>query len=85
MNKSAKKIIGLREFRENTEKFIQAVKKGKSFIIVRKSEPVFKITAADEWGDEGIWETIVNFREIDSKGVSADKILETFTRLKLAE
>lgn len=36
-------IIGLRELRENMEKYIREVRKGRSFIVVRRSKPIFKI------------------------------------------
>ncbi len=74
-------IIGLKDLRENTEEYINKVKRGREFTIVRKSEPVFKITPVDVWGDEGIWEVIANFRELDEKGVSARKILRSLRKI----
>jgi Arc/MetJ-type ribon-helix-helix transcriptional regulator len=35
----------------------------------------------DEWGDEGEWETIVNFQEIDSEGVPAEDVLKALEKL----
>jgi len=35
-------IVGLKELRENIENYIAQVKKGKSFIVVRRSKPVLK-------------------------------------------
>ncbi len=35
----------------------------------------------DDWGDEGIWETVVNFREIGSSGVPADEVLKAIKQL----
>lgn len=35
----------------------------------------------DEWGDEGIWETVVNFREISPDGVSSDEVLAAIKQL----
>lgn len=29
----------------------------------------------DEWGDDGEWETVVNFQSIDPKGAPAAKVL----------
>lgn len=69
-------IIGLKDLRERTEDYISCVRKGKSFIVVRRSRPVFKITPVDEWGDEGLWETIVDFRQIKPEGVPAHAILK---------
>ena len=36
-------IIGLKELRQNTEKYIGAVKRGRSFTVVRRSKPIFKV------------------------------------------
>ena len=76
-----KKIVGLRELRENTEKYIAAIKKGQTFTVVRRSKPVFQIAPVDEWGDEGVWETVADFREIDPAGVPADEVLKVLGKL----
>ena len=76
------KIIGLKDLRENMETYIGAVKKGKSFVVVRKSKPVFKVSPAlDEWGDVGVWENVINFRKINKKGVPIDEVLASLKRL----
>lgn len=71
-----KKIVGLREFRENVESYISEVNNGRTFTIVRRSEPVFKISPVDEWGDDGIWETVVDFTKIKRGGVDVEDILK---------
>ena len=68
-------IIGLKELREHMEKYVSQVKKGKSFTVVRRSKPIFKISPADAWGDEGIWETVADFRQLSPKGISAHTLL----------
>lgn len=68
-------IIGLKELRENMDNYISQVKKGKSFVVVRKSKPVFKLAPLDEWGDEGIWEKVVDFTKIKKGGLSAKSIV----------
>lgn len=70
------KIIGLKDLRENMEGYIQQVGKGRSFTVVRRSKPVFKVTPVDEWGDEGIWETVANFRGTKEGGMPADDFLK---------
>jgi len=35
----------------------------------------------DEWGDEGIWETVVNFRELNRDGIPADDVLDAIKQL----
>ena len=76
------KIIGLRDLRENTESYITKIKNGKSFVVVKKSKPVFKISPVDEWGDDGIWETVVNFTDIKPEGVPISDVREALKELK---
>lgn len=38
----------------------------------------------DEWGDEGEWETIVDFREISPGGVPAKEVVKAFKKLNKA-
>jgi antitoxin (DNA-binding transcriptional repressor) of toxin-antitoxin stability system len=63
-------IIGLKEFRLNAEKYIMRIQKGESFTILKRSTPVFKITPLENTEAE-IWETVVDFTEINPKGISA--------------
>jgi metal-responsive CopG/Arc/MetJ family transcriptional regulator len=35
----------------------------------------------DEWGDDGTWETVINFRELKSSGVSALEVLSAIQDL----
>jgi len=76
-----KNIVGLRELREHTEKYVTQIKKGKSFTVVRRSKPIFRITPVDEWGDEGVWETVADFREIHKDGVPAIDVLKALKKL----
>jgi prevent-host-death family protein len=76
-----KGLIGLKDLREHTEKYIEKVQKGSSFVVVRRSEPVFKIAPVDAWGDEGMWEQIADFSEIDERGVEAQEILKSIRKL----
>lgn len=69
-------IVGLKELREDTEKYISQIKKGRSFTVVRRSRPIFKISPVDEWGDEGMWETVADFRQLFPRGVSAERLLK---------
>jgi len=66
------KIVGLKELRSNIGVYISEVEKGKSFVIVRKSKPVFKLTPID---DEGMWETVADFTKIKRGGVDFKDIL----------
>ena len=55
-------IVGLKELRENIDTYINAVEKGRSFVVVRKSRPVFKISSPQEAND--LWEPLIDFTKI---------------------
>ncbi|OGI57379.1 hypothetical protein A3B85_00075 [Candidatus Nomurabacteria bacterium RIFCSPHIGHO2_02_FULL_37_13] len=78
-------IIGFKELRENAGKYINAIARGKSFTVVRRSKPIFNITPVDEWGDEGVWKTIVDFTKFQKSGVRAEEVLASLKRLKAYE
>mgnify|MGYP001601528534 CR=1 FL=1 len=67
-------IIGLKELRENVEAYVSQVGKGKSFIVVRRSRPVFKIAPPDD-ADE-LWETVADFTKWYRDGIPAGKLLK---------
>ena len=66
-------LIGLKELRENTDSYIAQVKKGKSFIVIRRSKPVFKLSPPDE--DTELWERVVDFTKIKKGGVALRDLL----------
>lgn len=80
MNKSTH-IVGLKEFRTNAEKYISAVSRGKTFTVVRRSKPVFRIVSVDEWGDEGKWETILDLTKGKDKKITAGELLKQFRKI----
>jgi len=65
-------IVGLRELRENIESYIAQVKKGESFIVVRRSKPVLRISSPDE---EELWERVVDFTKIRKGGIPLAQLL----------
>ena len=66
-------IVGLKELRENMEKYASLIKKGKSFIVVKRSKPLFKISSIDE--DDGLWETVIDFTKLRKGGIPAEELL----------
>ena len=42
------KVIGLKELRTNLNTYLIELAKGKSFLVVKKSKPIFKISPPDE-------------------------------------
>jgi prevent-host-death family protein len=73
-------IIGLKELRENTEHYIRAVGRGKSFSVVRRSKPVFKLVPLDE-DDESLWTDVIDFEKIRPGGVPAGEIVKILEKL----
>ncbi|MFH1178219.1 MAG: type II toxin-antitoxin system prevent-host-death family antitoxin [bacterium] len=74
-------IIGLKDLRENTEQYISRVKKGKSFLVVRRSKPIFRVSPVDEFGDEGLWDTVVDFTKINKNGMPISDVIASLKRL----
>jgi len=66
-------IIGLKKLRENIDNYINAVERGRSFVVVRKSKPVFKISSPEE-SDE-LWEKTVDFTKIKKGGIGINQLL----------
>lgn len=69
------KVVGLKELRENMEKYIKRVRKGESLTVFRRSEPIFRITPVDVDEDAG-WETVIDFTGINPNGVPAEDVLK---------
>jgi antitoxin (DNA-binding transcriptional repressor) of toxin-antitoxin stability system len=66
-------LIKLKELRENASDYIAQVQKGKTFIVLRRSKPVFKISPPDESPD--FWETAVDFTKIKRGGILLKSLL----------
>ncbi len=79
--KKINSIIGLKELRENTETYLREIEKGRSFTVVKKSKPVFKIMPVDEWGDEGSWKTIIDFTKIRKGGVPIEEVIKSLKKI----
>jgi antitoxin (DNA-binding transcriptional repressor) of toxin-antitoxin stability system len=81
MTKIKDKIIGLKELRENTDAYISEIEKGRSFTVMRKSQPVFTISPVEVWKDEGNWRDVVDFTSFDKNGVEITEIIKSLKRL----
>lgn len=67
-----KNVVNLKELRENVTKYASRVQNGESFIIMKKSKPLFRISPIDE---EDGWETVVDFTDYKKGGISAKELL----------
>lgn len=66
-------LVALKDLRLNMDKYATAVKAGESFIILKQSKPLFKISPVTEDGD---WEEIINFTKIKKGGVDIKALLK---------
>ncbi len=69
------KIIGLKEFRLNVDKFAQQVSSGKSITVLKRSKPLFKISAVNDGAIDNEWEELIDFTKVKKGGVKIDDIL----------
>lgn len=65
-------VVGLRELRENMNNYIARVQAGRSFLVVRRSKPVFRLAPPDQ---EGAWEEVIDFTKIKKGGVGLNELL----------
>jgi prevent-host-death family protein len=65
-------IVGLKQLRNDLPELIENVARGQSFIVIKHSRPVFKITPVDE---TKVWESVIDFTQIQKGGVEIDELL----------
>lgn len=65
-------LIALKDLRLNMDKYAKEVKAGKSFIVLKQSKPLFKLSPINEDSD---WEEVINFAKIKKGGVNIDELL----------
>ena len=73
MKTTIKNIIGVKELRNNLQRFITLVERGQSFTVVRRSKPVFTISPTQE--DDSLWEEVIDFTKIKKGGVRITDVL----------
>lgn len=67
-----KNLINLKELREDVAKYADRVAKGDSFIVMKRSKPLFRISPVDEDG----WETVIDFTQFRKGGMPVDEIIK---------
>ncbi|MBU3918691.1 hypothetical protein KKC63_02170 [Patescibacteria group bacterium] len=65
-------IITLKNLRENMQEYAQKVKKGNSFIVFKRSVPLFKISPIEIES----WEEVIDFTKIRKGGVDIKELLQ---------
>ncbi len=66
-----RQTVGLKELRQNAERYIKRVRRGESFIVTRRARPLFKISPPEEK-----WEMVADFTKIRKGGVSLDSLIK---------
>jgi len=69
-------LVGIKELKQNTAHYAELVRKGQSFIVVKKTKPLFKLAPLDSTEDG--WEEVVDFTKLHRGGI---KIKELIARL----
>lgn len=72
LTKNMDNIINLKNLREHMQEYARKVRKGDSFIVFKKSKPLFKITPIDS----DVWEEVIDFTKIKKQGVDIKNLLE---------
>ena len=67
------KIIGLKELRKNLPYYAEKIEQGQSFLVVKKSKPIFRISSPDENND--LWEETIDFTKIKHGGIAIEELL----------
>lgn len=80
------KIIGVKELRENIDKYAAQVKAGRFITVVKRSEPLFRLTPVDD-DDDANWETLIDFRTIPGyeNGMPAAEFLKVLREVNEEE
>jgi len=63
-------IVGLKELRQNINKYVEKVKEGKNILVLRRSKVLFRVVPADEE-----WEKVTDFTELKRGGVDIEEVL----------
>ncbi len=72
-------IVSLKELRENMPKYESRVARGASFLVMKRSKPIFRISPVD---DEVGWETVIDFTKIKKGGVPAEEVMKALKDLR---
>ena len=60
------------------QKYASLVQKGESFIVVKKSKPLFKLVSPES---EEQWEMVADFTKINKNGIPAGEVLKALRKL----
>ena len=73
-------IIGFKELKAKVGLFAKKTQAGHSFIVVKQSKPLFKISRPvfeeEDLESEADWETVVDFTKIRKSGVLFEEVIK---------
>lgn len=69
--------VGLKELRENLPAYEKKIREGRTYIVMKRSWPIFKIGPVDEEG----WETVIDFTTFRKNGISAKDLLARLKKI----
>lgn len=86
MIRMKEKIIGLKELRQNMDKYAAQVQMGRSITVFKRSKPLFKLIPVDD-DDDANWETLIDFRTIPGyeNGMPAAEFLKALREVNEEE
>lgn len=71
-------VIGVKELREDLGKYEKLIKKGRSFIVMKRSKPIFTIGPVDD----GEWETVIDFTKFRKGGIPINELISRLEKLR---
>lgn len=87
-------IIGLKDLKQNSDAYAKKVHQGHSFIVVKQSKPLFRISSPvfpeipevdlDE-ADGKEWKTVIDFTKIRKGGVPVEEVVKAIENLNKNE
>lgn len=67
------KEIPLKELENNVSLYASRVERGESFVVMKRSKPIFRISPIDASEEE--WEEVIDFTRIQKGGVKISEVL----------
>ena len=68
------KEILLKELEDNVSLYAARVERGESFVVMKRSKPIFRISPIDSSDEE--WEEVIDFTTIKKDGVKISEVLD---------
>jgi antitoxin (DNA-binding transcriptional repressor) of toxin-antitoxin stability system len=69
--------IGLKDLRENLGNYERLIKAGHSFVVMKRSKPIFTIGPVED----ADWETVIDFTKFRKGGITAQELLKTLKNI----